>query len=1462
MKFFLIIILFLNFFYYSLSVVPLWNINSATIDLKPFFTNNQLSYASISISGHDLSGTLRKELTIDGDTIYKKNYLKLNSEDEFEITFEDIESVYYVANQRVICPKGKYHPYKLNYHSFEELKVSDSIFTEKGNWDLKCYFHGAGLKDGGSPAQSPGGGFLMLFYLMNGNKASYNSDFNKDYNNINWQKSASNDGAVGDELYDFKLKYGENSYDWVNNNFLEYQMTAIVLENNEIKLKSYFVKFESKDDKRDSTQIYGQGQSLFLQSSRKYNQAYINYEEPLNAFYFISYNNVSDFICGYSTNGFYDDNFHYFKDVKNQTYSDSPFEFIDEVEIIEMKIFYNYRYVYYKIKNKQTNEIYYGLFDIKTNKIMFNTNETLDMFLPYSSNSMFAIKGNSIYRICPIMNEEGTDCLEDCTGDGVLLIRDVTKNFCGTKCPDGKYLLVPDNICDTSCDTSIYVVDEENKKCGLCKDMDEKPYRFIGGDRCLREIPEGGYEYNSKLKLLKCKSGYKTDPSDVNSCVTNCHSSCKTCSDYSTNDDDPKCLSCNTGYQLENETCILEATTIVIPPTTVVIPPTTVVIPPTTIVIPPTTVVTPPTTIVIPPTTVVIPPTTIVIPPTTIVIPPTTLLEIPTTIKENPPTIPNNCPDEKCLTCNEESIKLDLCLTCNEALGYRKVNYTIVYTNFLNCMKPENPKTKKFYYNETLGVYRPCYKVCKQCSKEGNPEKNYCIECENGYMLRPGDNPYNNCIAYSEFYYVTNYNQIKSLAVYQCPEEAKYYIKEKKSCIDDCTKDDEYIFLYNGNCLKQCPEGTRNENNICIVNDNKCTLGVNDIYLSENDKLEIIPTLVKSYISEFYYTENYVSLYKNDKYNIMIYKNGDCISELPLDMPDVDFQSCYDKVKTKYGIDQNLIIVIVKDIVNAKSFQSFYHPLSGFKLDADEVCKNETIVVKESLNAVLDKNDTVIFEAQNSLMSQGINIFDLNDPFYTDLCYDFDNPMKKDIPLSSRIQILYPDVELCDDGCEIKGINLEDMTSTCDCLFNDLSNSNIIKDNPLAESALGDVFDLINNSNILVFKCFKNIFTHFSRSTGGWISLTLILGQIGLSLTFFLFQSTQVSKYLFNLTKNYIKLVTTKSLNSPPKKVKLSDNKSDNIKSHKKTEKKFHNIKYKNKRNKNFQKFTTNSEKNSADKVIIPFEEKKLKNPEDVEINLNTNNDLETKREIKEDNDSEEFDLNFFKEYMSTSPEDMEFDDAVSKDKRKYCEHMRTNLIEDQLITAAFVAEDPIKPRSIKIMVFILHLILYFVVNGFFFSEAFITELYNANEEDENFFSYLPRSIDKIIYTTLVSVVIGIITGFFFEDEKKIKGIFRREKDNITVLKHSMSEFMRNLKVKYFAFIIVVSIILIISFFYLLCFNYVYPYSQIEWIKSSITIFIFMQILSLLKCILETSMRFLSYRFNSEKLYKISKILD
>ena len=144
------------------------------------------------------------------------------------------------------------------------------------------------------------------------------------------------------------------------------------------------------------------------------------------------------------------------------------------------------------------------------------------------------------------------------------------------------------------------------------------------------------------------------------------------------------------------------------------------------------------------------------------------------------------------------------------------MNYTTVYKEFLNCISENDPKFRNFYYNSTLDEYRPCYKTCKRCLKAGNAAEQNCLECESGYMLRPGDNPYNNCVVYSEFYYMSAYNQFKSLDIYQCPEEAKYYIKGKKSCIDDCKKDSKYQYLYNGNCIEQCPSWTTNNNSYIL----------------------------------------------------------------------------------------------------------------------------------------------------------------------------------------------------------------------------------------------------------------------------------------------------------------------------------------------------------------------------------------------------------------------------------------------------------------------------------------------------------------------------------------------------------------------------------------------------------------------------------------------------------------------
>ena len=295
------------------------------------------------------------------------------------------------------------------------------------------------------------------------------------------------------------------------------------------------------------------------------------------------------------------------------------------------------------------------------------------------------------------------------------------------------------------------------------------------------------------------------------------------------------------------------------------------------------------------------------------------------------------------------------------------------------------------------------------------------------------------------------------------------------------------------------------------------------------------------------------------------------------------------------------------------------------------------------------------------------------------------------------------------------------------------------------------------------------------------------------------------TRYIISLSKNYITYISTKAKKKnavPPKRNidnKAKSEKYSTINSETNLKKKITKPVVKNSKS-----------KFANDELVIPFKVKSKISKKEEKVNIDTelnmkNSDLESNLELKE------FDKNFFEEYMSTSLDDLEFDDAVAKDKRKYCEHLVENLTEDQIIANTFILEEKIKPRAIKIIVFILNIILYFVVNGLFFSEEVISELYNIDQEKENFFSFIPRSIERLLYTTFVSVIIGILTSFFFVDEKKMKGIFRREKDDLDSLRKNMSNFIKDLKRRYIIFVIIVFIILIISFFYLLCFNYVYP---------------------------------------------------
>ena len=363
--------------------------------------------------------------------------------------------------------------------------------------------------------------------------------------------------------------------------------------------------------------------------------------------------------------------------------------------------------------------------------------------------------------------------------------------------------------------------------------------------------------------------------------------------------------------------------------------------------------------------------------------------------------------------------------------------------------------------------------------------------------------------------------------------------------------------------------------------------------------------------------------------------------------------------------------------------------------------------------------------------------------------------------------------------------------------------------------------------------------------------------HIILTVLFFTKEFDKIKIYIFNITEKYLSFLSKSKNNAPPKK-KIFKKDHKNIKeklniNNKITNFKDSNIIIKEIRNdsnlKNRDAILTDSkEKNSSKNIIINIQ--KSENNNLISEKLNSKFSIVDKENEK-----------FFEEYLETSLDNLEFDDALVKDKRSFCKYFVENFKDKQAIANTFFSEDPIKTRIMKIILFIFDTSLNFVINALFITEEYISEIYHL-DDNESFFEFVPRSISRLIKTTLVGEVIGYVSDFFFIEENKIKSLFKREKENKFIIKQEIINLIAELKKRYIGFIVLVFIIIIISFFYLLCFNFVYPYTQIEWIKTSVMVIIIRQILSCLIILFEACLRYLSFKIKSEKLYKFSKIFN
>ena len=839
------------------------------------------------------------------------------------------------------------------------------------------------------------------------------------------------------------------------------------------------------------------------------------------------------------------------------------------------------------------------------------------------------------------------------------------------------------------------------------------------------------------------------------------------------------------------------------------------------------------------------------------------------------------CQLEKCLKCDEISESQNLCISCNQLKGFYPLkNFNSeeeINNNYIDCYN-NLTKPTNYYFNNSQKYYEPCYETCAKCEYGGDKINNNCIECDFGFIFIPGLSNNYNCIVKCPYYfYLTIYGQYKCSKLPLCPDDYYLLIKDKEKCIEDCKKDDEYKYQYNGECYKECPYNSRDNNDyICIDNNiNICSLSKREISIKEKIITEEeTEQLVKSYAKEFYYTDNHISLFNYSNYEIAIYKNYECISDLSLEIPSVNLGDCYKIIQDKYILDSNLIIAIIsqriKDYPIIISF-SVHSPYNGNKIDISDICEKELLNVQEDISMKIEDKEKYNFVEY--LTKQNIDIFNLSSKFYSDICYCFDSPIKKDIALKDRIKLFFPNITLCENGCTIKGINSSSMKADCECKINNLISNNKITNNLLEKSPVGDLEDLLEQSNLEILKCSSSLFKHrdISSFIGSFIIISLILIQIALIIVYFVVSVNNLKKYLFNLLNLYLNIGINKD-NEPPKKIK--NNKKVNFSNSSGQHNKKNRKKKYYKPNKTEIKGSNSEIKTKKENESISLNKSSIKsldimkNTKDIEIYTSKNGNkvgekiesnllrdvTETRMKIKN-----EFDINI-ENYLETELEDLSFEEIKERENRKFCKYFEIQLKSNILIIDIIINNEPFKPRTLKLLIFIINIDLYLFMNALFINEEFISDVFHS--KNDKFFSFLPRSIDRIFYTTLVKVIVNYMVDFFFIEEKKIKIILKSKNNTKNDVKIKINQILGKTLKRYIYFIIFTFIITFFSLYYITCFNYRYYYITNEWIKSSIFIIIFMEILSLLSIFIESSLRSLSLKFNSEKLYKLSLIFS
>ena len=486
----------------------------------------------------------------------------------------------------------------------------------------------------------------------------------------------------------------------------------------------------------------------------------------------------------------------------------------------------------------------------------------------------------------------------------------------------------------------------------------------------------------------------------------------------------------------------------------------------------------------------------------------------------------------------------------------------------------------------------------------------------------------------------------------------------------------------------------------------------------------------------------------------------------------------------------------------------------------------------------------------------GIDIFNLNDSFFNDICYHFSNS-NSDVILKDRVSDIYQNYSLCDDNCEYDFIGIESNTVTCNCEIKKEINTKV--SSPVFSKIVKDIF---KDSNIGVLKCHDLIFSLKINinNIGFWIFLVFSICHIPLYIHYFINGITSIlvyceykirnrndiNMYNYSFTNIENNLLNNKKIRIKKDKAKLKESlsSSKNIRT---------NIKYKStisRKINDIRKSTNikslNKQKNNTKKLLSPNKAKgKINFKKD-----NKSKDLYSlKKDCKYSNSSisiikirrkEDFTnkkLVMMNKDINESKYNLEiysFENAILYDKRKFWRLYYICLLSQERLLNTFFLRSPLEIKSLRISLFIFNYSCDLALNSFFYSNQKISDKYHYNGNNLRLF-VLINNITISIVSTIVSIIIIKFLSILTHSKGRINKIFNEIKNNsnqkelennknnnINIYIERLYKISNILKIKIVCYIVFELTILLFFFYYVTGFCIVYQKTQIDWLLDSI----------------------------------------